>query len=391
VTGAPGGALVLGADYRGLGVVRSLGRRGIPVWVLTQPGETLAAHSRFARRSLRLPAEPDARVDALLALGDEIAGWALVPTTDEDAALVARNSDRLSARYTLTSPDWESLRWAYDKRWTYRLGDACGLACPWTAQPRDREELASLDVPFPAIIKPAVKTDFNRLTAAKAWRVDDRRELLERYDEACELVDPEVLLVQELVPGDGGQYSHAALCRGGEPLATITARRTRQYPADFGRASTFVETIDDPGPAIQSAELFARMGLTGLAEVEFKRDERDGRLKLLDINPRVWGWHTLGAAAGVDFPYLLWRLVSGEHVPRVHARAGVRWLRLSTDLPSAVAEVARRRMSAGAYLRSLQGPRESAIGSRDDPLPGLLELPLLAGTLVRRLAGGAGV
>jgi predicted ATP-grasp superfamily ATP-dependent carboligase len=197
--------------------------------------------------------------------------------------------------------------------------------------------------------------------------------------------------VQELVPGDGGQYSHAALCRDGEPLATITARRTRQYPADFGRASTFVETIDDPETAEQAAAVFARMQLTGLAEVEFKRDERDGRLKLLDINPRVWGWHTLGAAAGVDFPYLLWQLVSGEHVPRVHARAGVRWLRLSTDLPTAVTEVAHRRMSAAAYLRSLHGPRESAIRSRDDPVPGLLELPLLAGTLARRLAGGAGV
>ncbi|MDX6468888.1 MAG: hypothetical protein QOF75_691, partial [Gaiellaceae bacterium] len=89
---------MLGADYRGLGVVRSLGRRGIPVWVLTQPGETLAAHSRYARRALRLPAEPDARADALLELGDEIGGWALVPTTDEDAALVARNRERLAER-----------------------------------------------------------------------------------------------------------------------------------------------------------------------------------------------------------------------------------------------------------------------------------------------------
>ncbi|MDX6468583.1 MAG: D-aspartate ligase, partial [Gaiellaceae bacterium] len=336
-------------------------------------------------------AESGARTEALLALADEIPGWAIVPTTDEDAALVARGHDRLAERFTLTSPGWESLRWAYDKRWTYRLGEDCGIECPWTAQPRDREELASLDVPFPAILKPAVKTGFNRLTAAKAWRVDDRRELLERYDEACGLVAADVLLVQELVPGDGGQYSHAALCRDGEPLATITARRTRQYPADFGRASTFVETIDDPETAEQAAAVFARMQLTGLAEVEFKRDERDGRLKLLDINPRVWGWHTLGAAAGVDFPYLLWQLVSGEDVPRVHARTGVRWLRLSTDLPTAVTEVAHRRMSAAEYLRSLHGPRESAIRSRDDPVPGLLELPLLAGTLARRLAGGAGV
>lgn len=387
----PGGALVLGADYRGLGVVRSLGRRGVPVWVLTQPGETLAAHSRYARRALRAPAEEPGRGDALLELAAEIPGWALVPTTDEDAALVARRHAELGARYTLTSPDWRTLRWAYDKRWTYRLADACGVARPWTAQPRDRAELAALEVPFPAVLKPAVKTGFNALTAAKAWRVDDRAALLARYDEACALVDPSVLLVQELVPGDGGQYSHAALCRDGRPLATITARRTRQYPADFGRASTFVETIDDPEVAAAAEALLGQLGLTGLAEVEFKRDRRDGSLRLLDVNPRVWGWHTLGAAAGVDFPYLLWLLVSGERVREARARAGVRWLRLSTDLPCAVREVARRRLSARAYLRSLRGPLERAVGSRDDPLPGLLELPLLAGTLARRLAGGAGV
>ena len=54
-------------------------------------------------------------------------------------------------------------------------------------------------------------------------------------------------MVQELVPGGGeAQFSYAALCRDGEPLAALTARRTRQYPADFGRASTYVETVEVP-------------------------------------------------------------------------------------------------------------------------------------------------
>jgi hypothetical protein len=78
-------------------------------------------------------------------------------------------------------------------------------------------------------------------------------------------------------------------------------------------------------------------------------------------------------------------------VPRIDARVGVRWLRLSTDLPMAVREILHRRLSAASYVRTLLPPKESAIAARDDPVPGLLELPLLAGVLVRRLARGNGV
>src|SRR3954471_19553115 len=94
--GAPG-AIVLGADYRGLGVVRSLGRKGVRVWVLTQPEERLAGSSRYAERALRRPRQ---LVPFLLGLPD-VDGWALFPTTDEDAALLGRNHDVLSERFAV--------------------------------------------------------------------------------------------------------------------------------------------------------------------------------------------------------------------------------------------------------------------------------------------------
>jgi D-aspartate ligase len=379
------GALVLGADYRGLGVVRSLGRRGVRVWVLKRPGETLAAHSRYAERSLCVP-------DDLLALAGEIPGWALIPTTDEDAAMLARRHAELSAAFTVTTDPWETLRWAYDKRCTYELADDCGVARPWTARPQTLDEVVALDPPFPCVVKPAVKVAHNRLTAAKAWRVDSKTELVERWREAVELVPADVLLVQELVPGGGEtQFSYAALWRDGVALAGITAQRTRQYPADFGRASTFVETVDAPDVVEAAQRLIAPIRLNGLAEVEFKRDPRDDALKVLDVNPRVWGWHTLGARAGVDFPWLLWRLVRGDEIEPIEGRAGERWLRLSTDLPTGIRELLARRQAVRPYVGSLLGRRERAIAARDDMLPGLLELPLLASTLVRRLAAGTGV
>src|SRR5260370_41800901 len=82
---------------------------------------------------------------------------------------------------------------------------------------------------FPAILKPATHASVNRFTADKAWRVENRGELLARYREAREMIPAELILVQELIPGGGEfQFSYAALCRDGKPIVSLTARRTRQ-------------------------------------------------------------------------------------------------------------------------------------------------------------------
>jgi D-aspartate ligase len=393
--GACEGALVTGADYRGLGVIRSLGRRGVPVWVLNHAGHLVGTVSRYATRTLRWPLD-DARrqVEFLLELAatEKLKDWVLFPTDDEDVVLFARHHELLSAHYQLTTPPWEVVRWLCDKRLLYQLAKDLALERPWTFCPRNREEIVLLDCPFPVILKPAMRVAFNRLSADKAWRFEDRASLLAGYDEACKLMDPELLMIQEIVPGWGeAQFSFAALCEDGSPVASIVARRTRQFPMDFGRFSTYVETIDEPqvvGPALR---LLAAIRFTGLAEVEFKRDPRDGQLKLLDVNPRVWGWHTLSNRAGVDFPYLLWRLVRGESVPKVRGRSGERWMRMWTDFPMAIHEILNGRLSLRSYLRCLGGKKESAIFAWDDPLPGLFELPLLAAMVGRRLLKGKGI
>ena len=384
------GALVTGADYRGLGIIRSLGRRGIPVWVLKQDGQLLGAASRYASRSLPYPSSADEEKQLAffqeLAIKGGIAGWALFPTSDDAATLIARHHQALADCYQLTTPPWDALRWACDKRLLYRLAVDLGIDSPWTFSPHNRDELAALECPFPVIVKPAMRLGFNRLTRDKAWRVDNRTSLLARYDEACRLLSPEMLVIQELLPGYGeSQFSFAALCRDGRPLASIVARRTRQFPIDFGRFSTFVESIDEPQVIEPAARLLAAIRITGLVEVEFKRDPRDGKFKVLDINPRVWGWHTLGVRAGVDFSYLAWRLVKGEPVAEVQGRAGARWIRMGSDFPMAMQEILTGRLSLSNYLKSLRGSLECAMFAWDDPMPGILCLPLLVGMAARRL------
>jgi predicted ATP-grasp superfamily ATP-dependent carboligase len=196
-------------------------------------------------------------------------------------------------------------------------------------------------------------------------------------------------MIQEIISGGGeSQFSYTALCRDGQPLASLTARRVRQIPMDFGRASTFVETIEDTATSTTAIRLLQELRYTGIVEVEFKRDPRDGKLKLLDINPRVWGWHSLCGSAGVDYPYLQWLLTLGQPIPGTKVAVGARWVRMSTDAPTAIREILRGRLSLRDYLRSIRSPLSTAIYAPDDPLPGVLEIPLLAYMLGKRVISG---
>lgn len=387
-----GGALVLGSNYRGLGVVRSLGRLGVTVWLVRSDEHRIAERSRYAARALPWCDGPDeAKVAHLLdlALRHGLERWTLIPTDDETAALLARSHAQLADAFVVAAPSWEAMRFAYDKRLTHELGARLGVDQPRTWSAADGADLLSSDVPLPAILKPAIKPGHNRFTDDKAWPVRDREELQQAYDAARALVPVDEILLQELVPGGGGaQLSFGALAVDGHPLATVTACRLRQHPMDFGRASTFVETIECPDVAEPARRLIAELRYDGLIEVEFKRDPRDGRPKLLDINARVWGWHTLGRRAGVDFPALQWRLLHGEHVSEVHARQGVRWVRMATDLPTAAGEIVAGRMRIGSYVRSLRPPLEHAMLAADDPLPGLLDAPVIATLAARRALRG---
>jgi predicted ATP-grasp superfamily ATP-dependent carboligase len=240
-------------------------------------------------------------------------------------------------------------------------------------------------VDSPVVIKPAIKENFIYETKAKAWRADSAAELVDVYRRACKVIDPAEIIVQEMIPGGGAeQLAYCAFFRAGEPVASMTVRRRRQHPSDFGRASTFVETVDLPEIEEPSQRFLKAVDYYGLVELEYKRDPRDGRAKLLDVNARTWGYHSLGAAAGVDFPYLLYRDQLGHQVERSRARTGVRWIRLSTDVPNALKDLARGDLRAGEYLRSLRGVDAESVWSLRDPFPALLELGLLPYLAVRR-------
>ncbi len=375
------GAIVIGGDYQGLGVVRSLGQRGVPVYVVDDEA-SIARASRFSKRAVRVPSLRDepSTLDALERLRREhgLEGWVLFPTREETVAALSRNRSLLTRSFRVPTPGWETIRHAWDKRETYRLAGELGIPTPRCWFPQEEDELGDLDLRGPVVIKPAIKEHFFYATHAKAWRADTEGELRLRFRKASSIVGPGEIIVQELVPGGGRQqYSYCTFFKDGASVASMTVRRRRQHPSDFGRASTFVETVELGSLEEPSVRFLRAIGYYGLVELEYKLDPRDGEYKLLDVNARTWGYHSVGPAAGVDFTYLLFRDQLGEEVPRGRGRPGVRWIRLVTDVPNALVDLRAGRLRPRDYLASLRGVDTEAVFSVRDPLPGMYELVLL--------------
>lgn len=382
------GAVVIGGDYQGLGIVRSVGRAGHPTFVVDDE-RSIARFSRYTSGAVRVPGlrEEGSTVETLLSLGARhgLHGWVLFPTREETVAALSRNRERLGEVFRVPTPGWKQIGAAWDKRNTYRLGAELGIPVPRTWYPAGVGDLAAIAGEGPFAIKPAIKEHFVYATKAKAWRADDRRQLEELFRRAHEVTGDGEVMVQELIPGDGRcQFAYCALFKDGRALGSMVARRNRQHPPEFGRASTYVETIDLPALEELSERFLRAIDYYGLVELEYKLDERDGLYKLLDVNARTWGYHTLGSRAGVDFPAMLMADQLGQEVTAVRARPGVRWVRLATDLPTAFAEFFSGRLRVRPYLSSLRQADEEAVFSREDPLPGLAELALIPYLSVKR-------
>jgi D-aspartate ligase len=378
---APPGALIVGGAHVSIAVARSLGRHGIPVWLLAS--HPLPKFSRYVQRSFPWPGaeHPDGVASIIdVAVRHGLKGWVLLATGDEDMRLISQNHALLASHFRVATANWDTTQWAYDKRLTYRRAAALGIDYPRSFRACDLETLDPSQIRFPVVLKPARRDGVNALTRAKAWKADDYDTLLSLHRRATSLVG-DAVIIQEWIPGNGeAQFSYAGLWNRGKPVASLVARRARQYPVDFGRSSTFVETVERKEIEVLACRFLESLNYTGVAEVEFKYDRRDGRYKLLDVNARFWTWTGLGQAAGVDFPYLAWLQALGQDMSCVRARAksGVAWMYASRDVPAAIVEITRGALTVRDYLAGFRKGLVFASLAADDPWPAIAEFPLLA-------------
>jgi predicted ATP-grasp superfamily ATP-dependent carboligase len=340
VNGRP--ALPLACVIGDMDLIRPLGLAGIPCASVAAPG-TPAMYSRFSKASLEWGnawTSSEALVERLVAFG------AAQPTPpvlfyqhDSDLLLVARNARRLQEVFRFVLADPELIEVLVDKARFQSMAEKLGLPVPRARRldPASDTTANGLDLQFPVIVKPLVRRQsvWSALgSGRKAVRVDSPQELEQLWSRAAPA--GVAIVVQEFVAGEESAIEsyHVYVGATGRVAAAFTGRKLRTYPTQFGDSTALV-TTDATDVATLGRQIVEQLKLRGVAKLDFKRD-RDGRLRLLEINPRFTLWHHLGAMAGLNIPAQVYGDLTGVPQPvPASARTGVRWCRVWPDVKAA--------------------------------------------------------
>jgi predicted ATP-grasp superfamily ATP-dependent carboligase len=345
----------------GLAAIRSLGRAGVRVLALDHRPSALGFRSRYAEPVLTPdPQDEDAFVDFLAAL--EVERAPLLATHDEPLNAIARAADRLAGKFLYPFPPWEVLSKIQSKRSQLEAAEAAGIPAPRTMYPGSAGDAraAAEELGLPVLVKPSSTEGFKRRFRKQAFRCETAAEVERAYADT----EPYEPMVQELIPGgDGELYTLGSyVAESGEALGLFSGRKLRQTPPGVGTCrvgeAVWVEEVVEQG-----LKLLRAVGFHGLSQVEFKRDPRDGAYKLMEINPRLFQWHGLAAACGVDLPLIAYRDLTGERVEPVSAN-GCRSRWAITLLP-------------GESPAPQRPPYVDAVFARDDLKPALVQIARL--------------
>jgi predicted ATP-grasp superfamily ATP-dependent carboligase len=379
-----------------LSLVRCLGRQGIPVALATEDVNGAATRSRHVRATIDLRSGGDPEI-ALRRLCTFAASCAEPPVLfyqgDDELLLVSRRRAELAPAFRFVLPPAELVEDTVDKVRFAALAERLDLPVPRTLVLRRGE--ASLAAIagwkwFPAVLKPAHRNGWftSSLHAElvgdnrKAIRVLDRRDL-ERCLPAVRGYHADFLLQEAVEGGEERIVSYHAYAReGGEIAGEFTGRKVRTFPRTYG-LSTHVEITDDVEVRLAGRRVLAQTGFHGVVKLDFKRDARDGRLSLLEMNPRFTLWNHPGALAGVDLPRLVYDdLTGGPRRVAGPARAGVRWMLVRADLRAAREARAAGEGSLGRWAWELLTASIREDLMLTDPMPSIHDL---ADVLARRL------
>jgi predicted ATP-grasp superfamily ATP-dependent carboligase len=298
-----------------LAVVRALGREGIAVAVAAETRCAAAFYSRHCKRRLltATPREdPSGFIEALLREAERGDCEMIVPMEDDTVALLAEHRSRFPSHVEIPIPEGRAVAKALDKWETLKVCQQLSIPAPLTHAVDDLSQLDEISrlVPYPVVIKPRRSSGARGIT-----RASGPGELQARY-RAVHHVYP-FPLIQEQIPVEGTPLAVDLLFdRQSEPVAALVQQSFREYPPTGG-SSTLRETIADAGLLAHAVALLKELKWYGVAQVEFKRDPRDGRAKVMEINPRFWNSAQLAIDAGVNFPALLYRMATGRAFERV--------------------------------------------------------------------------
>jgi predicted ATP-grasp superfamily ATP-dependent carboligase len=410
-------AFVTDGDQRpALAITRSLGRRGVSVLVGEERGASLASASKYCSGHATYPS-PQHHQQAfdrfLLEFVQREHVDVVVPVTDVAMHSIAANQQAIQRHSATACPPFDAFEMVTDKWALVQRALICGVPVPKThfvASPADLEAgIARME--FPAVVKPTR----SRIPTGHGWihtavrYASSPGELWRLYRETDYLAG-HPWLIQERIVGSG--LAIFVLFDRGELLTSFAHRRLREKPPAGGVSVLSESVAVDPELREFAIRLLGPLGWHGAAMLEFKRDDRTGKVFLMEVNGRFWGSLQLAVEAGVDFPHLACQLALGERpsVPAAY-RIGIKNRWLLGDLDHLLLRLAHGRrdlnLSDSApstrraivdFLKFVQPAMSYEVICRTDPAPFLYELSqyarTLAGSAARRVhkaAGGAAV
>lgn len=373
-------AFVLNVSHAGLGAVRSLGRAGVAVVGLDPDPGHVGFASRYctARQCPHPVHEPDQLAEFLMNEGRQLAEpGVLSPASDAFVLFVSRYRDTLREHFRFTLPPPDVMEATVNKRKLYELCDQIGVAHATRFYPENMDDVHRIkhDLDYPVYLKPYYshmwQVTFPGLgKGIKAFTPD---ELVRSYEKI--FPTGVQVMVQSIIAGPATNVRtvYAYMSENGDTLGAVTTRKIRQYPVEFGRGS-LAESFHDPEFKELGLQFFRDIHYRGFGTVEFKRDDRDGKLRLTDLNPRWVKPINLPIASGVDFPLIHYLDLTGQTpAPKITFKKDVRWLDTVSDLATSVPAMRSGELSPWAWARSVAGARSFPDFAMDDWGPVLKE------------------
>jgi len=350
--------LLLGGKENGLSIVRHLGRLGIPV--RASGGATCwAMHSRYCRKAFPVPkGDTQAQYWQRLLLGDDhgLDGHIVLALSDDAIEFVNANREPLLQRYRLDDTDPVLQRAFLDKMRTLDLARAAGIDAPRHWEVRNETDLAALrgHVVYPVAVKPVQSHKFAAVFRKKLFLVENGDDGLAGKVRQAWKHGIDVFVV-EMIPGPDSQLSSYYTYRTaeGENLFHFTKSVIRRWPVNRGNAC-YHKTGWLPDTAAAGAKFFEAVGLLGLGNIEFKRDPRDGKLKIIEVNARFTAAQELVRRAGVPIDLIVYCHLTGQPVPRVKQSAkDLRYWYPLRDFLGFLELRGRGELSLGGWLKSI--------------------------------------
>jgi D-aspartate ligase len=365
--------------HGGLGIVRSLGRLGVPVYCVDAARWEPAFSSRYCRGRWILNAESGPATQAiarLLEIAHQLGGRPLlIPTTDDGAIWVAEHAAALAAGYRFPHQHAALVRTLCDKGRMQDLARQSGVPTAQTIVPQSKQDVERfLDTAvFPVVVKATDTDRLRRRAGGTKFILHSPRELLALYARAQDPQEPQApnLLIQEFIPGDDWMFD-GYFDRDSQCLLGVTGKKIRRFPVNTGVTSLGV-CLHNATVQETTTRFMQAIGYHGILDIGYRYDRRDGQYKVLDVNPRIGCTFRLFTATdGMDVARALYLNLTGQPVPPAHAAEGRKWLVEDFDLLSVIGSRREGTLKLKDWMNSLRGVQETACFALDDPLPFLL-------------------